>query len=69
MMISAGECTVLTATPVITPIERLRRKDREVARALEEKQKLVEEILKIPHMELRSIAETGTMHTSQGGTR
>ena len=35
--------------PVVTPIERLRRKDREVANALEEKQKLIEDILNMPH--------------------
>ena len=35
--------------PILTPIERLRRKDREVAAALEEKQRLIEEILNVPH--------------------
>ena len=48
---------VFLAQPVITPIEQLRRKDKEVARALEEKQKLIEEILNIPHEELESITE------------
>ena len=47
---------VLLAQPVVTPIEQLRRKDKEVARALEEKQKLIEEILNIPHEELDTIA-------------
>ena len=48
---------VFLAQPVLTPIEQLRRKDKEVARALEEKQKLIEEILNIPHEELESITE------------
>ena len=48
------------AQPVITNIEQLRRKDKEVARALEEKQKLIEEILNIPHEELESITEYNT---------
>ena len=46
------------AQPVVTPIERLRRKDKEVARVLEEKQRLIEEILNIPHEELESITES-----------
>jgi len=64
VVISSGE-EVFLAQPVVTPIERLRRKDREVARALEEKQKLIEEILNIPHEELESIAENpGSMNAS-----
>ena len=48
---------IFLAQPVVTPIEQLRRKDKEVARALEDKQKLIEEILNIPHEELESITE------------
>ena len=40
---------------MMTPIEQLRRKDKEVALALEEKQKLIEEILNIPHDELEAV--------------
>jgi len=58
VVISQGE-PVLLAQPIVSPIEQLRRKDKEVARALEEKQKLIEEILNIPHEELESIAEHG----------
>ena len=53
---------VFLAQPVITPIERLRRKDKEVARALEEKQRLIEEILNIPHEELESITESANIN-------
>jgi len=51
--VSGGE-SVYLAQPVVTPIERLRRKDREVATALEEKQRLIEEILQLPHQEVDS---------------
>ena len=60
VQVSAGH-EVFLAQPVITPIERLRRKDKEVARALEEKQRLIEEILNIPHEELESITESANI--------
>ena len=60
---SAGH-EVFLAQPVITPIERLRRKDKEVARALEEKQRLIEEILNIPHEELESITESANINNN-----
>ena len=63
VQISSGH-EVFLAQPVITPIERLRRKDKEVARALEEKQRLIEEILNIPHEELESITESANIHTT-----
>ena len=56
------------AQPVLTPIEQLRRKDKEVARALEEKQKLIEEILNIPHEELESITEYNQLAAAQPKT-
>ena len=62
VQISSGH-EVFLAQPVVTPIERLRRKDKEVARALEEKQRLIEEILNIPHEELESITESANIHT------
>lgn len=65
VVVSPGE-EVFLAQPVITPIERLRRKDKEVARALEEKQKLIEEILNIPHEELESIAENPGYQNNTG---
>eukprot|EP00090_Calanus_glacialis_P001354 TRINITY_DN10965_c0_g1_i1.p1 TRINITY_DN10965_c0_g1~~TRINITY_DN10965_c0_g1_i1.p1 ORF type:complete len:480 (-),score=69.09 TRINITY_DN10965_c0_g1_i1:100-1464(-) len=65
VVVCPGE-EVFLAQPIITPIERLRRKDREVARALEEKQKLIEEILNIPHEELESIAENPGCLSSPG---
>jgi len=65
VVVSPGE-EVFLAQPIITPIERLRRKDKEVARALEEKQKLIEEILNIPHEELESIAENTSSQINSG---
>ena len=62
VQISSGH-EVFLAQPVVTPIERLRRKDKEVARALEEKQRLIEEILNIPHEELESITESANIQT------
>ena len=62
VQISSGH-EVFLAQPVVTPIERLRRKDKEVARALEEKQRLIEEILNIPHEELESITESANINT------
>lgn len=56
---------IFLAQPVVTPIEQLRRKDKEVARALEEKQKLIEEILNIPHEELESITESSLERSQQ----
>ena len=58
---------VFLAQPVVTPIEQLRRKDKEVAKALEEKQKLIEEILNIPHEELESITETALVPLDRAG--
>ena len=63
VQISSGH-EVFLAQPVITPIERLRRKDKEVARALEEKQRLIEEILNIPHEELESITECANINNN-----
>jgi len=65
VVVNPGE-EVFLAQPIITPIERLRRKDKEVARALEEKQKLIEEILNIPHEELESIAENPVTQSNTG---
>ena len=64
VQISSGH-EVFLAQPVVTPIERLRRKDKEVARALEEKQRLIEEILNIPHEELESITESANIMGQQ----
>ena len=57
---------VFLAQPIITPIEQLRRKDKEVAKALEEKQKLIEEILNIPHEELESLTDPNNRENDLG---
>ncbi|XP_069677128.1 rho guanine nucleotide exchange factor 12 isoform X3 [Periplaneta americana] len=48
---------VLTAEPVLTPIEQLRRKDEAIRLALAEKQQLVADILHVPREEFENIAE------------
>ncbi|XP_075211643.1 rho guanine nucleotide exchange factor 2 isoform X3 [Lycorma delicatula] len=48
---------VLTAEPVLTPLEKLRRKDEAIRQALVEKQQLVADILHIPREEFETIAE------------
>ncbi|KAF8764682.1 Rho guanine nucleotide exchange factor 12 like protein [Argiope bruennichi] len=46
-----------TAEPVLTPFEKLRRKDLEISKAIEEKEVITAEILQIPIEELKSPAE------------
>ncbi|PSN51929.1 hypothetical protein C0J52_06306 [Blattella germanica] len=48
---------VLTAEPVLTPIEQLRRKDEAIRTALAEKQQLVADILHVPREDFENIAE------------
>ncbi|XP_064470907.1 uncharacterized protein LOC135385494 isoform X2 [Ornithodoros turicata] len=46
-----------TAQHVLTPVERLRRKDQEVLNAIREKQDIVSEILRIPKGDYENVAE------------
>lgn len=55
--VRVSQRSVLTAEPVLTPIERLRRKDEAVRQALLEKQQLVADILHVPREEFSTIAE------------
>ncbi|XP_043228878.1 rho guanine nucleotide exchange factor 11-like isoform X15 [Amphibalanus amphitrite] len=55
VVVSQG--VVLSAEPVLTPIERLRRKDEQVRQTLAEKQQLVADILQIPRDDFAHIAE------------
>ncbi|XP_042905451.1 rho guanine nucleotide exchange factor 11 isoform X2 [Parasteatoda tepidariorum] len=45
------------AEPVLTPLEKLRRKDIEISKAIEEKEKITSEILNIPLEDLKNISE------------
>ncbi|XP_077524953.1 rho guanine nucleotide exchange factor 11-like isoform X4 [Amblyomma americanum] len=56
-----------TATPVLTPIERLRRKDQQVLSALAEKQSLLAEILRIPSEDYVHLAEISEEMNSEKG--
>ncbi|GLG94475.1 Uncharacterized protein GBIM_01689 [Gryllus bimaculatus] len=48
---------VLTAEPVLTPIEKLRRKDTLIREALAEKQQLVADLLSVPRDDFETIAD------------
>ncbi|KAF6215352.1 hypothetical protein GE061_010104 [Apolygus lucorum] len=48
---------VLTAEPVLTPLEKLRRKDELVRQILYEKQEIVADILHVPREEFENIAD------------
>ncbi|XP_046445839.1 uncharacterized protein LOC124195459 isoform X9 [Daphnia pulex] len=50
VVVSQG--AVLIAEPVLTPLEKLRRKDQMIRAALADKQRLVADILHVPHSEL-----------------
>ncbi|XP_075748566.1 rho guanine nucleotide exchange factor 11-like isoform X3 [Rhipicephalus microplus] len=56
-----------TATPVLTPIERLRRQDQRVLSALAEKQALLAEILRIPSEDYVHMAEISEEMNAEKG--
>ncbi|XP_065207030.1 rho guanine nucleotide exchange factor 12 isoform X3 [Planococcus citri] len=58
--VSVFERTVHTAEAVLTPLERLRRKDELIREALQEKQKLVADILHVPKDEFETISDLAT---------
>jgi len=61
--VHVNQATVLVADPVVTPFEKLRQKDEEVGRILEEKQKIISEILHIPEEEFDVIADMASTNT------
>ena len=61
--VHVNQATVLVADPVVTPYEKLRQKDEEVTRILEEKQKIISEILHIPEEEFDTIADIASSTT------
>jgi len=56
VVVSQG--AVLTAEPVLTPLEKLRRKDQVIRTALADKQRLVADILHVPHSDLEVAASS-----------
>ena len=52
-----NQARVMVADPVVTPFEKLKQKDDEVSRILDEKQKLISEILDINEDEFDTIAD------------
>ena len=55
--VRVAQARVLLADPVISPLERLRQKDEEVSRILEEKQRIIGEILEVPEQEFHMVAD------------
>ncbi|RXG69549.1 hypothetical protein Avbf_00210 [Armadillidium vulgare] len=55
--VKVSQGVVLSAEPVLTPIELLRRKDLKIRQELEEKQTLIADILNIPHQDFESVAD------------
>ena len=64
-----NSATVLMADPVITPMEKLKQKDVEVSRILEEKQKLISEILSINEDDFDLIADVAANNTESRDAR
>ena len=64
-----NSATVLVADPVITPLEKLKQKDVEVSRILEEKQKLISEILSINEDDFDLIADVASNNTESRDAR
>merc|ERR1712038_1089374 len=64
-----NSATVLVADPVITPLEKLKQKDVEVSRILEEKQKLISEILSINEDDFDLIADVASSNTESRDAR
>ncbi|XP_059087739.1 uncharacterized protein LOC131884098 isoform X14 [Tigriopus californicus] len=62
VVVTQGE--IFMAEPILTPIEKLRRKDLEVARALEEKKQLLAEILNVPTEHFDDIADIASSQPS-----
>ena len=60
-----NSATVLMADPVITPLEKLKQKDVEVSRILEEKQKLISEILSINEEDFDLIADVASIESRE----
>lgn len=54
------------AQPVLTPLERLRRKDQEILSALREKQDILAEILQIPKGDYENMVEISEMDGEKG---
>lgn len=63
--VHVNQATVLMADPVVTPFEKLRQKDEEVSRILEEKQKIISDILHIPEDEFDMIADLAGSTTGE----
>ena len=62
-----NQARIMVAAPVTTPLEKLKQKDEEVSRILDEKQKLISEILDINEDEFDTVADVASSRT--GGDR
>ena len=61
-----NQARIMVAAPVTTPLEKLKQKDEEVSRILDEKQKLITEILDINEDEFDTVADVAG---TRGGER
>ncbi|KAK7069475.1 Rho guanyl-nucleotide exchange factor activity protein, partial [Halocaridina rubra] len=55
--VKVSQGVVLSAEPVLTPIEHLRRKDLKIRQALEEKQHIIADILNIPQEHFENVVD------------
>ncbi|CAG0914093.1 unnamed protein product [Notodromas monacha] len=60
VVVSHGPASILTAEPILTPIEQLRRKDAEIRKNFDQKRALVAEILHVPPSDFETIADIAT---------
>ena len=60
-----NQARIMVADPVVTPFERLKQKDDEVSRILDEKQKLISEILDIDEEDFDTIADVAANNSAQ----
>lgn len=59
-----NQARVMVADPIVTPFEKLKQKDEEVSRILDEKQKLISEIMEINEEDFDTIADVASNNTS-----
>ncbi|XP_071744698.1 uncharacterized protein [Lepeophtheirus salmonis] len=67
VVVTQGE--ILVADPVLTPIEKLRRKDLEISKALLEKQRIIADIFQIPTDDFDAIADIASQPSQNKDAR
>eukprot|EP00096_Caligus_rogercresseyi_P016416 TRINITY_DN905_c0_g1_i3.p1 TRINITY_DN905_c0_g1~~TRINITY_DN905_c0_g1_i3.p1 ORF type:complete len:622 (-),score=163.72 TRINITY_DN905_c0_g1_i3:650-2515(-) len=67
VVVTQGE--ILVADPVLTPIEKLRRKDLEISKALGDKQRIIADIFQIPSDDFDAIADIASQPSENKDAR